>query len=233
MRTIGILGGTSWPSTMAYYSILNQKTAAHYGGFASAPIILYSINYHAIKTAYSAADGWQRIPQLLHQHLRVANTLPIDALIIANNTLHRALDILVTQKLWTPPYPVCHALQLTAQAAARQNYRAVLLLGTVFTMQDNFFKQYFADLNIDVQVPNAALQQMIGQMQMRAAANASLPTDSAQLCAALAPLLPTVDAVVLGCTELPLLITPAQMSKPLLNPVQLQCDAAFEILSKS
>ena len=96
MKTIGLLGGTSWPSTPLYYRHLNEKIAAALGGHHSAKIILYSIDYHPIKSLYP--DGWNEISTFLRAELKRLDDMGPDCVLICNNTLHKGYDILVEQQ---------------------------------------------------------------------------------------------------------------------------------------
>ena len=92
MKTIGLLCGASWPSSIEYYKLLNQMAQAHYGGFHSAKLILLNIDYHEIKQHYP--NGWDKIPSALKKELKKLNALNPDCILICNNTLHKAYDII-------------------------------------------------------------------------------------------------------------------------------------------
>jgi len=94
MKTIGLLGGTSWPSTIEYYRILNRLAQEKLGGYHSANLLLYSIDYHEIKSRYH--DGWDEIPILLEKEIHKLVKLGPDCILICNNTLHKAFDEIKT-----------------------------------------------------------------------------------------------------------------------------------------
>jgi aspartate racemase len=149
MKLIGLLGGTSWPSTMLYYKKLNSLVNKQLGGFNSARILLYSINYNEIKSNY--ATDWQQVEELLEKELEFFLQKKPDCLVICNNTLHKAFDA-IKPKL-DLQIPVFHAGVLSVQSAIANGYKSVLLLGTKFTMEDGFFAKYFEDNNINIVIP--------------------------------------------------------------------------------
>lgn len=229
MKKIGLLGGASWTSTFGYYHFLNKGVHAHYGDFHSAPLFLYSIDYNAIKQNYHAPDGWEKIPSLLLAELKILWNLPIDGFMICNNTLHKAYDILCQQGLIDVNMPIFHALNLTAQQAKAKNHRKILLLGTSYTMQAYFFKNYFYQQDIDVMIPTMTEIADIQTMQTRLSVGQQIPEDFIFFKDLLKKYQSQVDSMVLGCTELPLAV-PQEHDFCLLNPTQIQCETALTFI---
>ncbi|MEJ0063304.1 MAG: amino acid racemase [Alphaproteobacteria bacterium] len=221
MKTIGLLGGTSWPSTFSYYELLNRAAQKALGGHHSARILLYSIDYHPIKSLYH--DGWDKIPALLAEEVRFFLAKGPDCLIICNNTLHRAFDQIRDSLNIT--IPVFHAGHLAAEEAQRQGHKTVLLLGTAFTMEDGFFAKYFEDRGIKVMIPNAEDRKSIQDIQSELALG-NLDPSYPRIFAAMLKRYAEVDAIILACTELPLAINETSAPKPLINPIHCQCEAA-------
>lgn len=232
MKKIGLLGGTSWTSTFGYYSFLNQGVHKIYGEFHSAPLFLYSIDYNGIKQNYNLPDGWKKIPDLLLAELNTLWQLPIDGFMICNNTLHKAYDILCQQGLIDVNLPIFHALALTAQQAKAKNYRKIVLLGTSYTMQSDFFKDYFYQQNIDVIIPKSQEISDIQAMQTRLSVGQQTAHDFIFFENLLRHYQPQADSIVLGCTELPLAV-PQQHDFCFLNPTQIQCDSALEFMMQA
>ena len=110
LKTIGLLGGTSWPSTIEYYRTLNEFAQETLGGFHSANLLLRSIDYHDIKSRYY--DRWSEIPSLLEQEIKAFVGLRPDCLVICNNTLHKAFDVI--EGGLALPIPVFHIVKATA-----------------------------------------------------------------------------------------------------------------------
>jgi len=225
MKTIGLLGGTSWPSTFSYYDRLNRLAQQKLGGYHSARLVLYSIDYHPIKSLYGEPDGWDVIPSLLAKEISLLLAKEPDCLILCNNTLHRALDVIRDSLNIT--VPVFHAGHLAAEEAARRECKTVLLLGTRFTMEDGFFARYFQMRGMDVIIPEEADRQLIQIIQSEVAQGKQDPSYRATLGAMLRRY-NHVDSIILACTELPLVINESNVPKPLINPIHCQCDAAAD-----
>lgn len=223
MKTIGLLGGTSWPSTIEYYKILNQMAQNHFGGHHSAKIILFNIDYHEIKQHYN--DGWDKIPNLLKKELEKLNDLKPDCILICNNTLHKAYDIIKDELILD--MPLFHMLKITAKTAKKQGFKKILLLGTKFTMEDNFFKNHLKNKNLEVIVPTLQERDEIQIFQSRL--SKGIIEDSAkEYFINLLDKYDEIDAVILGCTELPLAIEQKDIKQHILNPLELQCQEAFK-----
>src|ERR1700688_986512 len=150
MKTIGLLGGTSWSSTIDYYTLLNQLVHQRLGGFHSAKIILKSIDYHDISSNYGKDDA--KIADLLLEELLDLISLNPDCILICCNSLHKFYDM-IKAHVYTD-IPVFHAVELVAEHSKKQNYKKVLLLATKFTMEDGFFAKILQNSGIDVIIPN-------------------------------------------------------------------------------
>lgn len=232
MKIIGLLGGTSWPSTISYYEQLNKLVHSRLGGFHSARILLYSIDYHDIKSSY--ANDWQTVENLLAREIQFFLEPTVgysqkkpDCLVICNNTLHKAFDT-IKHKL-DLQIPVFHAGVLSAQSAITKGYKSVLLLGTKFTMEDGFFAKYFEENNVDVVIP--ALEDRLKIQSLQTQISNGVKNDSFfQDFASILSKYKNVDAVCLACTELPLYINHKNCSLPIINPIDLQCVEAVNFI---
>jgi aspartate racemase len=223
MKRIGLLGGTSWPSTALYYSAINRMVAERLGGHHSADMILRSIDYHAIKSNYNG--GWDRIPELLEREIRFMLTLPCDCLILCNNTLHKAFDLL--RDRLALPIPFFHAVELTARYAQEQELTRLLLLGTRFTMEDGFFRDGLTGKGLEVNIPDAREREDIQAIQLRLAAGENHAEFSVYFDHLLAKYA-HLDAAVLACTELPLAIPARGGTLRIVDPAWLQAKAAVD-----
>lgn len=222
MKTIGLLGGTSWPSTLDYYATLNRMVGEKLGGFHSAQIILKSIDYHDIKSCYGR--DWSKVAPLLEKEIRAALALKPDIFLICNNTLHKALDEL---QIDFGAVQLIHMIAETGKEAKAQGYKNLLLLGTKGTMEDGSYARKLESFGAMVGVPDLADRDLIQTLQPKLAAGEDPALYVEQFRAILARY-PEYDAVVLACTELPLVVTPAITDLPILNPTFLQCRAAVE-----
>lgn len=177
MKTIGLLGGTSWPSTIEYYRILNELAQRELGGFHSASLLLRSIDYHDIKSRYH--ERWAEIPALLEREIRALAALGPDCLVICNNALHKAFDAIAARLALT--IPVFHIVEATGRAARSLDCRRLLLLGTKFTMEDGFYHRGLERFGLCVETPEAADRVRIQEIQTALARGVMAPSYRADL----------------------------------------------------
>lgn len=223
MKTIGLLCGTSWPSSIEYYKLLNQMANKHFGGFHSAKLIMLNIDYHGIKQHYP--NGWDKIPAVLKTELEKLDALNPDCLLICNNTLHKGYDMIKDEIQLNSP--LFHMLELTAKEASKNKYTKLLLLGTKFTMEDDFFKKHLENHGSQVVVPTLKQRDEVQAFQTKLS-KGIIEEDAKVYFKDLLLQYKDVDAVVLGCTELPLVIKEEDISQKILDPLTLQCQKAFE-----
>ncbi len=228
MRVIGLLGGTSWPSTIEYYKILNKMVQSKLGGFHSANLLLRSIDYHGIKSRYH--DGWDEIPLLLGEALKDLDLRGPDCIVICNNTLHKAYDLIKPNL--NLKAPVINIVETVGRAAFSNGFKRLLLLGTKFTMEDGFYANHLKRFGCDVIVPKPHERDEIQKIQTKLAFG-HMEESYRDYFKNLLACYTDVDAVILGCTELPLAIKSDDASTPLLNPIKLQCKEALEFAFKS
>lgn len=225
VRLIGILGGTSWPSTILPYRMMNEDVQRRTGGHHSARIVLYSIDYHDIWSCYSG--DWSGIPRLLLEEIRTLLSFRPDCWMIANNTLHKIYNQ-ISHDLPADP-PMFHAIELVRQHLKAVGARKVLLLGTRFTMEDGYYANPLRSADIDVVIPDEPDREAIGAIQTKLAdgqIEESFARYFADLIAQHAR--QGCDAVVAGCTELPLVITQEMSPIELVDPLVLQCRACVD-----
>jgi aspartate racemase len=225
LKTIGLLGGTSWPSTIEYYRILNEFAQEMLGGFHSANLLLRSIDYHEIKSRYY--DRWSEIPALLEQEIKAFVALGPDCLVICNNTLHKAFDVI--EEELALPIPVIHIVKATGRAARSKNLRRLLLLGTKYTMEDGFYHRGLEQFGLQVETPAEEDRVKIQHIQSQLARGIMMEEFRSFLATLIQKHSGLIDAVVLACTELPLAIHQKDSAIPILNPTELQCREAFEV----
>jgi aspartate racemase len=223
MKTIGLLGGTGWSSTIYYYTLLNQLVNQRLGEEHSAEILLRSIDYNDIKSRYG--KDHDLIAQILKQRLAQLMALSPDCLLICCNSLHKYYDLIKTELNST--IPIFHAVELTAQMLKQQHYNTVLLLATKFTMQDGFFANILQNAGITVVLPNIDEQNKMQVIHDELMNNQV--TDSArQYFHDLIAKNNHCDAVVLGCTEYPLVVDSKTSPLPVIDPVKIQTAHAVD-----
>ncbi|MDP1975032.1 MAG: amino acid racemase, partial [Alphaproteobacteria bacterium] len=221
MKIIGLLGGTGWSSTIDYYKLINQMVQKKLGGYHSAEIILKSIDYDDIMSNYGIDH--QKTALILKDKLQGLSKLNPDCIIICCNSLHKYYDIVKNDL--EIQVPVFHAIELTAKKLKSENYHNVLLLATKFTMEDGFFAQILDQNFIKVTVPNNQERNIIHQIHMELMQN-NVTEKAKKYFNDLILKYKHLDAVILGCTELPLAITHENSVLPIIDPVVLQCESA-------
>jgi aspartate racemase len=226
MKTIGLLGGTGWSSTIGYYKLLNELVHERLGGHHSAQIVLKSIDYHDIMSNYGKDPD--KIADLLFGELLSMYSLQPDCIIICCNSLHKYYDMVKGHIYDAEEVVVFHAVELVAQHAKEQGYRKVLLLATKSTMEDGFFAEIVQNKDIEVIIPEIterdAMQRILSDELLHNKVTEPSRNYFAQLIAKHAD----CDAVILGCTEFPMLVDVTNSKLPIINPVELQCKAAVE-----
>lgn len=223
MKTIGLLGGTGWSSTIVYYKLLNELVAERLGGFHSAKILLKSIDYHTIMTNYG--KNHSAIAATLKQELADFLTLKPDCLIICCNSLHKYFDMIKHELDLT--VPVFHAVELVAEHLSQNNQENVLLLATKFTMEDSFFANILERHGIHVVIPNQAQRNDMQTIHNDLMQN--IVTENAKnYFAALIQEHNQLDTVILGCTEYPLVVNKTSSVLPIVDPVVLQATYAVD-----
>lgn len=224
MRTIGLIGGMSWVSTVPYYEIINSTVNAELGGLHSARLLLYSVDFDEIE-ALQHADRWDEAGNVLADAARRLALAGADFLVLCTNTMHRvagrieaAVDI-----------PLLHIADATAQAIAAASLKRVGLIGTRFTMEEPFYRDRLTErYGLDVLVPDAGERETIHRVIYEELCRAEIRSDSRAAFVAIANGLVAHGAqgLILGCTEVGLLLRPGDVAVPLFDTARLHAEAA-------
>lgn len=221
MKTIGLLGGTGWSSTIGYYKLLNQLVAERLGGYHSAKILLKSIDYHDIMVNYGV--NHDIVAQVLEKELQELIELKPNCIIICCNSLHKYYDM-IKERL-ASDIPVMHAIQLVADHLNAADQKKVLLLATKFTMEDGFFSKILEDNGIQVLIPEEHEQNKMQEIHNELMHNV-VTQESRDYFSNLIASHKDLDAVILGCTEYPLVVDQSNSILPIVDPVHLQAVGA-------
>ncbi|MGL6419436.1 aspartate/glutamate racemase family protein [Aeromonas allosaccharophila] len=227
MKCIGLLGGMSWESTVSYYQALNRGVRAKLGGLHSARVLLNSVDFAAIERLQHAGD-WPATARLLAAEARKLQDGGADFLLIGTNTMHKvapeieaAIDI-----------PLLHIADATAAKLQADGITRVGLLGTRFTMEQDFYKGRLQEkFGLEVLVPGEAQRERVHRIiydelclgEIRASSRAEYLAIIAGLAAAGA------EAVILGCTEIALLVDDARAAVPLYDTTAIHAEAAVAL----
>ncbi|AWN15946.1 Aspartate racemase [Salinisphaera sp. LB1] len=215
-------GNRPQPSTIEYYRYLNQLAQREFGDTHSARLLLKSIDYAPIMRCYG--NDWARVLRLFEPELAELFAMRPDCVVVCCNTLHRAIDELSDR--WPAHIPIIHIVDETARVALDRGYSRVLLLGTQFTMENGYYAGRLQSAGLEVEIPALGDRQHIQSIQSAIAAGKE-PGDAPEYFRSLAARHSHCDAAVLACTELPMATDARTSPLPLLDPLTIQCDAAF------
>ena len=224
MRTIGLLGGMSWESTVTYYQIINRTITERLGGLHSARLLLYSVDFEEVERLQHA-DRWVEAGSLLADAALVLEGAGADFLVLCTNTMHRvAPDIEARIQI-----PLLHIADPTAQAIQASGFSTVGLLGTRFTMEQGFYRgRLESEFGLIVYVPEATSRKLVHEViyseLCRGVISESSRTRFQQVVSELVSM--GAEAVILGCTEIGLLLQPGDASVPLFDTTALHAEAA-------
>jgi aspartate racemase len=223
MKTIGLIGGMSWESTLTYYRLLNETVKARLGGLHSAKIILYSVDFGEVE-ALMQADDWGAVAGHLTRAARALKRAGADLVLICTNTMHRLAEAVEA----AAELPLLHIADPTADAICDRGITAIALLGTRVTMEAPFYRQRLEARGLKVLTPDAAARQQIHDIIFEELCLGKVRAPSRALYQAIITNLADAGAqgVILGCTEIGMLIGPADSSLPLFDTTELHARAA-------
>lgn len=229
MKTIGLLGGMSWESTLTYYKVINQSVGKTLGGLHSAKVVLHSVDFEEIAQLQKKGD-WQGASQVLQDAARSAEAGGADMLLICTNTMHIVADE-IQQAVSIPLLHIADAAGETLQA---QGHHKVGLLGTAFTMEQDFYAGRIQEkFGIEVIVPDADGRKAVHDIIYNELCMGKIHDASREVYLNIMDELAArgAQAVILGCTEIGLLVQQAHTDIPLLDTTlvhaQKACEAAL------
>lgn len=225
MKTLGLIGGMTWLSTVDYYRLINQAVNERAGGRHSARLILYSVDFAEFVPSIDAL-GWRDIATRLAAIARSLQTAGADALILCANTPHKvAGDVRAAITI-----PLIHIAEVTAREIRATKHRKVALLGTRFTMEESFFRDTLTAADIESIIPEKDDRDFIHESIFgelgKGIFTASTKERYVKIIAALAER--GAEGVILGCTEIPLIVKPEDVSIPVFDTTLIHAIAAVD-----
>jgi aspartate racemase len=223
MKTLGLIGGISWVSTIDYYKYINEGINKKLGGLEFAHCIIHSFNYGEVKRRNDAGDFAGMLRLLIHacSHLKQGGA---EALVLCANTMHMyAADVEQAVGL-----PVIHIAKATAEVINKQGLATVALLGTKFTMEQDFFKDKLAAQGIKTVIPGEEDRAFIHYTIFEELGRGIVSPESKARYIGIIEGLAAEGAqgAILGCTEIPLLISQDDVSIPVFDTTRIHADAA-------
>ena len=226
MKLIGLLGGMSWESTALYYRLMNEEVRNRLGGLHSARVILHSVDFHEIELRQHSGD-WDGTAQILSDAAKGLKSGGADFLVIATNTMHKvAPQIEAASNL-----DILHIADPTGAALVRDGVRRVALLGTRFTMEQDFYRDRLArKFGLDVLVPGDEDRNTIHRIIYDELCLGVTKPDSALAYVGIIARLQAkgAEAVILGCTEITMIINAGNSPLPVYDTTRLHALAAVE-----
>ncbi|NJP96944.1 aspartate/glutamate racemase family protein [Nonomuraea sp. FMUSA5-5] len=223
MRTIGLIGGLSWESTVIYYQIINQRVRERLGGSHSANSLIWSVDYTTVEDLIFA-DRWDDVSALLTGAGRKLEELGADVLLVCSNTFSRVSDDVAG----AARVPVLHIADTVGAEVRARGMRKVGLLGTRFTMEQPFYRDRLAAHGFEVIVPGREQRELVHRVIFEELVRGVISEPSrdayARIVADLAD--DGAEGVVLGCTEIELLLSEKDTAVPVLPSARLHAEAA-------
>jgi len=225
MKKLGLIGGISWVSTIDYYRLINEGINEKLGGLNFAECIIYSFNYAEIKKNNDSND-WDNSLQILSAAGRHLKNAGAAAIVLCANTMHLIADKLEEEI----ELPVIHIATATADEIKKTKIKKVGLLGTKFTMEYDFFTAKLTAQNIETIIPANEDRDFIhGTIFNELGAGILLPDTKERYLNIINKLIDAgAEGIVLGCTEIPLLIKPEDITAPLFNTTEIHSAAAVK-----
>lgn len=225
MKTIGLLGGMSWESTQTYYRMINEGIKQALGGLHSAKIVLYSVDFAEIESLQMQGD-WQSAGVLLARAAQSVESAGADFLLICTNTMHKVAPEIAAQI----SIPILHIADATADVLLADGIQAVGLLGTRFTMEQNFYKDRLIARGIDVLTPGQQGRDIVHNIIYSELCLGQIRQESRQEYLEIINQLREegAQAVILGCTEISLLVSQSDTTTPLYDTTAIHAQQAVK-----
>lgn len=223
MKTIGLIGGMSWESTVTYYQLLNEAVKDHLGGLHSAKVLLYSVDFFEVE-ALMSRGAWDQAAELLGNVAARLEAAGADFILICTNTLHKVAP----QVQSAIHVPLVHIAEAAAEELRAQNITRVGLLGTKYTMTQEFYRDKLTASGIEVIIPEGDDIDLVNRVIFDELCLGIVKDDSRAAYLRVIADLQTRGAqgILLGCTELGLIVDPEDVSLPLFDTTVIHANKA-------
>ncbi len=223
MRTIGLIGGMSWESTVTYYQIINETVKKELGGLHSAKILLYSVDFAEIEK-YQSTGEWGKSAEVLSQAAENLEKAGADFIVICTNTMHKVVPEIQNHI----SIPILHIAEATADELIKKHITKVALLGTKYTMTQEFYKNRLIDRGIEVVIPDIAGIETVNDIIYKELCLGIISEESRKNYLQIIAELEKCGAqgVILGCTEIGLLIQQKDIELPVFDTTLIHAERA-------
>jgi len=226
MKKIGLIGGMSWESTLLYYELINKKVKATLGGLHSADCVIESVDFSGIAELQAKGD-WKALDDLMISRAKNLEGSGAELLMICANTMHLCVEAIEQHT----NIPIVHIAEVTADQIKEAQLDKVALLGTKFTMEKDFFKNILINKGIDVIVPDQKGRDLVHDIIYNELVRGDIKIESKKIYLEIIADLKAKGAqgIILGCTEIPLLIGPEDTDIPLFNTTKIHAEKTVEL----
>ncbi|WP_251390415.1 aspartate/glutamate racemase family protein [Mediterraneibacter agrestimuris] len=223
MKTIGLIGGMSWESTVTYYQIVNETVKRELGGLHSAKVLLYSVDFAEIEE-YQTKGEWDKSAAVLAEAAQNLEKAGAGFIIICTNTMHKVAPV-IQKKI---SIPIIHIAEATADALKENGIEKVGLLGTKYTMTQEFYKSKLIEAGIEVVIPDEAGVTVVNNIIYNELCLGIISEESRKKFVNIIKQLEKAGAqgVILGCTEIGLLIHQKDVEIPVFDTTQIHATKA-------
>lgn len=225
MRKLGLIGGMSWASTVLYYEAINKGVNRGRGGLASAPLLIESHDFGPVADLQSAGD-WDALAEMMGASARRLETAGAEGLIVASNTMHKVYEPVAAQV----EIPMIHIGDITAEKLVRDGVKRAGLIGTRFTMSEPFYRERIEAHGIEVTVPEPGMAREIDRIIFEELTRGTVSRVSQRTLKTCLTMMSQakIQAAILGCTELVMLVDPGANVLPVYDTTALHSQAAVD-----
>ena len=226
MKTIGLIGGMSWESTIPYYEIINEAVKKALGGLHSAKIILYSVEFDEIEKCQASGD-WDKSAEILADVAMKLEAAGADFILICTNTMHKVAPQIQAKV----SIPIIHIVDAVADVLLSKAITKVGLLGTKYTMTQDFYKRRLIDRGIQVVIPKGSDVEVVNEIIFKELCVGQIREESRQIYSQIIRRLKEdgAEGVILGCTEIGLLVSQKDSVLPIFDTTVIHAEKAAKL----
>ena len=223
LKTIGLIGGMSWESTVTYYKIINETIKEKLGGLHSAKCILYSVDFQEIEEC-QANGNWEKSGEILGEAAYNLEKAGADFIVICTNTMHKVVNQ-IKEKI---SIPILHIAEMKAEKILEKGLKNIALLGTKYTMEQDFYKSKLIEKGINVIIPDKNDIEIINEVIYDELCLGTINSDSKKKFLEIVDKLRSkgAEGIILGCTEIGLLIKNEDTDVPLFDTAIIHAEQA-------
>ena len=223
LKTIGLIGGMSWESTVTYYKIINETVKEKLGGLHSAKCILYSVDFQEIEEC-QANGNWKKSGEILGEAANNLEKAGADFIVICTNTMHKVINQ-IKEKI---SIPILHIAEMTAEKILEKGLKNIALLGTKYTMEQDFYKSKLIEKGINVIIPDKNDIEIINKVIYDELCLGTINSNSKKKFLEIVDKLRSkgAEGIILGCTEIGLLIKNEDTDVPLFDTAVIHAEEA-------